>query len=123
MSIQNHFELNVYKTSYSLAMEIYNLSKHYPKHELYSLTDQIRRSSRSICANIAEAWRFRTYPNSFSHKLNIAEAEVAETMTWLDFSKDCKYLNESDHKNIISKYKHVLSMIVKMKTNPNQWKI
>ncbi|MCW5907858.1 MAG: four helix bundle protein [Chitinophagales bacterium] len=90
-------ELKVYKLAYSLAMEIFRLSKDFPKEETYSLTDQIRRSSRSVCANIAEGYRKRQYSKHFVSKMSDAEGECAETIVHLSFAKDCEYLPESNY--------------------------
>jgi four helix bundle protein len=92
MSNQGHKNLTVYKKAYSAAMEIFIESKKFPKEEIYSLTDQIRRSSRSVCANLAEAYRKRIYPKHFVSKLSDSDGECAETMVHLDFAKDCGYL-------------------------------
>ena len=86
--IQSHAELDVYKIAFESAMRIHEISKRFPKEETYSLTDQIRRSSRSVCANIAEGWRKRRYEPAFVSKLSDAEAEAAETATWLDFASE-----------------------------------
>ena len=85
MKITRHQELEVYKRSVAAAMQIFDLSKSFPKEEIYSLTDQIRRSSRSVSANIAEAWRKRRYEAAFVAKLNDAEGEAAETQTWIEY--------------------------------------
>jgi four helix bundle protein len=90
--IKSHRDLRVYQKAFENAMDIFHLSKNFPKEELYSLTDQVRRSSRSVCANIAEAFRKRKYPKAFSLKLNESEAEAAETQNWLDFALECCYL-------------------------------
>lgn len=88
-----HFrELIVYQKAFEQAMKIFELTKHFPKEERFSLTDQIRRSSRSVCANLAEAWHKRRYPAHFVSKLTDSDAEAAETQVWLDFSLECKYL-------------------------------
>ena len=104
-------------------MKIFELSKSFPKEEKYSLTDQIRRSSRSVSANIAEAWRKRRYPKSFVAKLSDSEAEAAETQNWLDFALACNYIDKSEHKKIDEDFNHVLSMLVKMINKPEQWKV
>ncbi len=85
-AIRNHTELEVYQMSFALAMQIFEESKRFPMEERYSLTDQIRRSSRSVCANLAEAWRKRRYENAFIAKLSDSEAEAAETQVWLAFA-------------------------------------
>ena len=104
-------DLKVYKLSYKLAMEIFHISKKFPKEERYSLTDQIRRSSRSIPTNIAEAYRKRRYPKHFLSKLSDSDSELAETIVWLDFSKDCEYINENEHDYFIKKYEEVGKML------------
>ncbi len=86
MKIRSHRELEVYKLSFLSSMEIFMMTKRFPKEETYSLTDQIRRSSRSVCSNLAEAFRKRRYPKSFISKLTDSESEAAETQTWLEFS-------------------------------------
>ena len=88
--IQSHKELDVYSIAYNAAMTIFHISGDFPKEEMYSLTDQIRRSSRAVCANIAEAWRKRRYKDHFRSKLSDAEGEAAETQTWIEFAVDCQ---------------------------------
>ncbi len=90
--IQSHHELEVYQLAFEAAMQIFELSKRFPVEERYSLTDQVRRSSRSVCANLAEAWRKRRYEAAFVAKLNDSEAEAAETQTWIEFAVKCNYL-------------------------------
>jgi four helix bundle protein len=90
--LRSHKELEVYKLAYKLAMEIFELTKSFPKEERFSLTSQILNSSRSVPANIAEAFRKRRYEKAFVAKLSDSEGEAAETQTWLDFSRDCKYI-------------------------------
>ena len=90
--IRSHRGLEVYQLAFEAAMEIFEITKGFPREERYSLTDQIRRSSRSVCANLAEAWRRRRYEGSFVYKLNDSEAEAAETQTWLEFAVKCGYL-------------------------------
>ena len=90
-------ELIVYQKAFKVAMEIFEISKLFPKEEKYSLTDQIRRSSRSTCANIAEAYRKRRYPKHFISKLTDSDGENSETVVWLDFAKECKYIDIQNH--------------------------
>ncbi|MGH9820830.1 MAG: four helix bundle protein [Pyrinomonadaceae bacterium] len=90
--MDGHKSLKVFQLSYKLAMEIFEISKIFPKEERYSLTDQIRRSSRSVAANIAEGYRKRQYPNAFANKMSDADGESTETQVWLDVSKDCGYI-------------------------------
>ena len=96
--IKYHTELKVYQKSFEVAMEIYKISFQFPSEEKYSLTDQIRRSSRSVSANISEAWGKRRYPKSFVSKLTDAEGEARETQTWLEFSYQCNYIEEEKFK-------------------------
>jgi len=92
MALVKHFkELRVYQQGFAAAGRIYRLSKRWPKEERYSLTDQIRRSSRSVCSNIVEVWRKRRYPAYFVSKLSDSDSETAETQVWLDFALDCGY--------------------------------
>ncbi len=98
MRINRHTDLDVYKKGFSAAMEIFRISKDFPTEERYSLTDQVRRSSRSVCANITEAWRKRRYPAAFVAKLSDAEGEAAETQTWIQFSIECKYIDRNTAK-------------------------
>ena len=104
-------------------MNIFNLSKAFPKEEAYSLTDQIRRSSRSVCSNIAEAFRRRKYPHSFSSKLSESEAEAAETQNWLDFALECKYISTQAYHDIDKEYENILGMLVNMQRHPDKWEI
>ncbi len=95
MKIRTHKDLEVYQMAFKAAMKIFEISKRFPKEETYSLTDQIRRSSRSVCSNQAEAFRKRRYPKSFISKLTDSESEAAETQSWLDFALNCSYITEN----------------------------
>lgn len=119
--IQSHDELDVYKMAFESAMRIFEISKRFPKEETYSLTDQIRRSSRSVCANIAEGWRKRRYEAAFINKLSDAEAEAAETQTWLEFVFECEYVPAEVMKELKKTYDHVIGKLVKMIINPTPW--
>ena len=119
--IQSHDELDVYKIAFESAMRIYEISKRFPKEETYSLTDQIRRSSRSVCANTAEGWRKRRYEAAFVSKLTDAEAEAAETQTWLDFASECDYLSEDVKQELWQNYDHVIGKLVNMIYKPTPW--
>jgi four helix bundle protein len=121
MRINRHTELEVYQKAFSTAMDIFRESRSFPQEERYSLTDQIRRSSRSVCANITEAWRKRRYPAAFVAKLPDAEGEAAETQTWLQFAVECEYLDRPKAKLIYAEYDAILGMIVRMITNPDSW--
>ncbi|MDA3907318.1 MAG: four helix bundle protein [Bacteroidales bacterium] len=116
-------ELDVYKLAYKASMEIFRLTKSYPSEEKYDLVSQIRRSSRSVTANIIEAWRRRRYPKNFVYKLNDSETEADETKYWLDVSFDCKYIDKETHDRLYDQYDHILAMLVKMITNPEKWKL
>lgn len=119
--VKFHKDLIVYQKAFSAAMEIYHLSKIFPKEEKYSLTDQIRRSSRSVNANITEAWRKRRYEKSFINKLNDADGEAAETQNWLDFAFACNYIDEKTYSDLYKKYDVIIGMIVSMTTNSKKW--
>ena len=121
MKIIRHQELDVYKKALDAAMELFELTKQFPKEELYSLTDQIRRSSRSVCANTAEAWRKRRYEAAFIAKLNDAEGEAAETQTWLEFAVKCNYLERERAVNLFMAYDEILAMLVSMIMNAEKW--
>jgi four helix bundle protein len=119
--IISHKDLKVYQLSFEVSMQIFEISKSFPPEEKYSLTDQIRRSSRSVSSNIAEAWRKRRYEKSFVAKLSDSEGEAAEAQVWLDFSLACKYINDDLYNELNAKYDHILAMLVKMIFNPQQW--
>jgi len=121
--IKSHRELKVYQLAFNNAMSIYRYTKTFPKEEIYSLTDQIRRSSRSVSSNIAEAFRRRKYPKSFSSKLNESEAEAAETQNWLDFALKCNYINQDTHQLIDKEYEQIVGMLVNMQRHPEKWGI
>jgi four helix bundle protein len=121
--IRTHKELKVYQLSFEAGMEVYKISKLFPKEETYSLTDQIRRSSRSVSGNLAEAFRKRRYPKSFIAKLTDSEGEAAETQVWLDYSLACDYLDKNQHSALFDKYDHILGMIVNMANNPDKWSL
>lgn len=116
-------DLRVYENSMSLTMDIFHLSKKFPREETYSLTDQIRRSSRSVCANLGEAWRKRRYKAAFIAKLSDAEAEASETIVWLEIAKRCGYLEDDEQEDIESRYEHVLAQLVLMITDAGKWVI
>jgi len=118
MEIKSAKDLKVYQKAYSLAMEIYQLSKSWPSEEKYSLTDQIRRASRSVCSNLREAWAKRRYEAHFISKLTDSDGENSETDTWLDFALDCGYLDPSDHLRLTSECKQVGSMLGSMLNKP-----
>ncbi len=119
--IRTHRELNVYQMAFEVAMNIFHESRSFPIEERYSLTDQIRRSSRSVCANLAEAWRKRRYEASFFSKLSDAEAEAAETQVWLEFAFQCGYLKEKTFRDLPVALDNILGKIVSLINNPQQW--
>ena len=119
--IVSHGELIVYQKAFDAAMRIFERSKTFPKEETYSLTDQVRRSSRSVCANIAEGWRKRRYEKAFISKLSDAESEAAETQVWLEFAVACEYLSEESAKTLYAIYGEVLKLLFTMCNRPEQW--
>uniref|UniRef100_UPI004049F2A3 four helix bundle protein n=1 Tax=Flavobacterium sp. TaxID=239 RepID=UPI004049F2A3 len=114
-------ELLAYKKAFSLAMEIYHLTQTFPKEEKYALTDQVRRSSRSVCANIAEAYRKRRYVAHFMSKLSDSDSENSETTVWLDFSLACGYISEIHHKDLMQKSEEIGKLINYMINNPEKF--
>ena len=115
-------DLLAFKKGYELAMEIFTLSKRFPLEEKYALTDQIRRSSRSVCTNLAEAYRRRLYKDYFISKLNDSETENAETQVWLDFSHDCKYITPEEFNHLSTKNDEVGKLIWYMTNNPDKFR-
>jgi len=118
---QGYKDLKVYQLAYKLAMEIFEITKLFPKEEIYSLTDQIRRSSRSVCVNIGEGYRKRKYPKHFSSKMTDADGECTETQIWLDFSKDCKYISQEISDRLYKEYVEVGRMLGSMANNPEKF--
>lgn len=123
MVIKSFRELRVYQSAMDLAMEIFRISKSFPPEEKYSLSDQIRRSSRSVCANIGEAWRKRRYKAAFIAKLSDSEAEACETQIWLDFAFRCNFIDKNTEINISKQYDHILSQLVSMINESEKWTI
>lgn len=122
-NIRHFRELDVYQLAMEAAMEIFELTKRFPTEERYSMTDQVRRSSRSVCANLAEAWRKRRYLAAFVSKLSDAEAEAAETQVWLELSVRCGYLDVNKSKLIELQYENILGKLVVMISHPEKWTI
>ena len=118
MQIKSAKDLHVYQKAYTLAMEIYRLSKAFPTEERYSLTDQIRRSSRSVCSNLREAWAKRRYEAHFISKLTDADGENSETDTWLDFARDCGCLEKEEHRRLALLCQEVGKMLGAVEQNP-----
>ena len=121
MKIRTHKELNVWNEAMDLAMDVYRLSKVFPADERFSLTDQIRRSSRSVPANISEAWRKRRYPAAFISKLNDSEGEAAETQTHLEIARRCGYCDDSQTSALDERYEILLKQLVTMALHPERW--
>ena len=121
MKIRSHKDLDVYKMAFEAAMKIFEVSKGFPIEERYSLTDQIRRASRSVCSNLAEAFRKRKYPKAFVSKLSDSEAESAETQVWLDFALKCQYINLEIHQDLFQTYENIIGKLVNMSLNPEKW--
>lgn len=113
--------MKVFQLSFEAGMEVFHLTKKFPKEETYSLTDQIPRSSRSVSGNIAEAFRKRKYPKSFIAKLCDAEGEAAETQVWLDYALKTQCITTIEHKNLIDKYEHIIAMLINMANKPENW--
>jgi four helix bundle protein len=122
-AIKDHKDLGIYQIAFEAAMKIFELSKKFPIEERYSLTDQIRRASRSVCANMAEAWRKRRYKAAMGAKLNDSEAEAAETQTWIEFAVKCNYMDLETGRKLYGSYNQVLSGLVNMINNPSPWLI
>ncbi|WP_336962622.1 four helix bundle protein [Chryseobacterium contaminans] len=120
-TIKFHQDLKVYQKSFEVAQQIYELSKTFPKEELYSLTDQIRRSSRSVTANVSEAWGKRRYEKSFIAKLTDSEGEARETQTWCQFAYACNYINKEQFNNLLNQYNHIIGMLVNMINQSEKW--
>ncbi len=118
---EGYKSLKVYQLAYHLAMEIFEISKQFPKEEVYSLTDQIRRSSRSICTNIAEAYRKRRYPKNFTSKISDADGETSETIVWVDFAQSCSYIDPKTHNSLVSSYQEIGRMLGSMGDNPEKF--
>ena len=119
--VKVHTDLDVYQRAFDAAMRIFELSRAFPKEETYSLTDQIRRSSRSVCSNIAEGWRKRRYEKAFISKLSDAEGEAAETQVWLQFSVKCTYLDTTVGRELYQEYDDMIATLVGMINHPETW--
>ena len=118
---RSYKELEVYKSAIDAAMKIFELTKSFPAEERWSLTDQIRRASRSVCTNLAEAWRKRRYRAAFISKLNDAETEACETQVHLDFSFRCRYLDKAIVDRLDDNYEHIMAQIIRMIDGADQW--
>jgi four helix bundle protein len=120
-TVKDFRELRVYRMAFEAAMEIFRLSKSWPREERYSLTDQIRRASRSVCSNLAEARRKRRYPASFVSKLSDADTEAGEAQVWLELANACDYLNSADVERLTHDYNHICGQLVTMINQRDQW--
>ncbi|MBI5690671.1 MAG: four helix bundle protein [Verrucomicrobia bacterium] len=120
-TIRTHADLEVFQRAFEAAMIWFNASRHFPVEERYALTDQGRRSSRSVCANLAEAWRKRRYPAAFLSKLNECEGEAAETQVWIQFAVKCGYLTPPEGQSLMAEYDAILGMLVAMIRRPEAW--
>lgn len=121
MQLNSAKDLEVYKKAYRVSMEIYRLSKAWPIEERYSLTGQVRRSSRSVCSNLREAWAKRRYEAHFVSKLSDCDGENSETDTWLDYARDCGYLSEETHRVLASLVSEVGKMLGAMLSTPQSF--
>jgi four helix bundle protein len=122
-NIRSYKELRVYRSAMEAAMQIFELMRTFPAEERYSLTDQIRRASRSVCANIGEGWRKRRYPAHFVSKLSDSETEAEETRVWLEFSWKCGYLTRERAEELDRRYDLIIGQLVRMIQTPEQWTI
>ncbi len=120
-TVRSFRELRVYRVARASAKRIFDVTRRFPAEEKYSLTSQIRRASRSVCGNIAEAWRKRRYPAAFVSKLSDSDAEAAETRAWLDSALDCRYINQAEFKNLDDEYHHIGAQLRLMMDKPEKW--
>ena len=122
MNVQRVTDLHVYTEAFACAMELFERSRTWPKEERYALTDQTRRSSRAVCANLSEAWAKRRYPNHFASKLSDAHAESEETLTWLRFAERCGYLDADRAATLAVRYRKVNAGLLRMITTRERWR-
>jgi len=121
VKIRSHKELNVWRNAMDAAMRIFEMTKDFPADEKFSLVDQIRRASRSVAANLAEAWRKRRYQAAFLAKLNDAESEATETQTWVEFASRCGYISGDTVKELDELYEQIIGQVVLMINQPEKW--
>jgi four helix bundle protein len=119
--VQTHRDLDVYRKAFDAAMSIFEITRDFPKDQRYSLTDQIRRASRSVCANLAEGWRKRCYRAAFIAKVVDAEAEAGETQAWLEFAVQCQYADRDRAAALYHTYHEIIGTLVGMRTHPESW--
>jgi len=122
-NIRSYKDLRVYQAAIDAAMRIFEITKRFPLEERFSMVDQMRRASRSVCSNIGEAWRKRRYPAHFVSKLSDSEGEAAETQVWLDLAVRCKYTSETEAAELDQTYDGILGQLVRMIEHPEQWTI
>ncbi len=120
-NIRSYRELRVYQNAFKAAMRIFELTKTFPAEEKYSMVDQMRRSSRAVCSNVAEAWRKRRYPAHFVSKLTDSEGEADETRVWLEFALASRYIGQTTFDSLDQQYDLILGQLVKMHTEPHKW--
>ena len=122
VAVKDYRELRVYQSAFDLAVQIHEITQNFPPEERYSLTDQMRRSSRSVCANLAEAWRKRAYPRHFASKLSDADGEAAETIVWIDFALKFSFIDAETHTQLVDGYDHICRQLTIMMSDPQKWK-
>lgn len=122
-NIRSYKDLRVYQAAIDAAMRIFEITKRFPLEERFSMVDQMRRASRSVCSNIGEAWRKRRYPAHFVSKLSDSEGEAAETQVWLDLAVRCKYISKTEAAELDLTYDGILGQLVRMIEHPDQWAI
>jgi four helix bundle protein len=120
-NIRSYKDLRVYQAAIDAAMRIFEITKRFPLEERFSMVDQMRRASRSVCSNIGEAWRKRRYPAHFVSKLSDSEGEAEETRVWLDLAVRCRYISESEAAELDQTYDGILGQLVRMIEHPEQW--
>lgn len=121
MAIRRVQDLHVYAEAFACAMELFERSRAWPKEERYALTDQVRRSSRSVCANLSEAWAKRGYPRHFASKVTDAHGEAEETLTWVQFAQSCGYLDAGTADQLRTRYRKLNAGLVRMVETREQW--
>jgi four helix bundle protein len=121
--INSYKDLRVFQNAMNAAMKIFQLTEKFPPEEKYCLTDQIRHSSRSVCSNITRAWRKRRFKTPFIAKLNDSEGEACETQVWVEFARQCNYLDDDTCKDLDSAYDQIMGQLVKMMNQPDKWLI
>jgi len=121
--IKSYKDLRVFQNAMSVAMEIFHLTENFPPEEKYSMTDQLRRSSRSVCSNITKAWRKRRFKTPFIAKLNDSEGEACETQVWIEFARQCEYLDDDACSELDAAYDQIMGQLAKMIGQPDKWLI